>query len=279
MPLINQRCARRCGSRTCSSSPGLLFSGQIDEGDQVLAGDAHLRRLLRRSGAPVTCSTTCSTASTTGAAPRSAIGRSPAERSRPATATAVAILLAVGTLVLGFAVETRGRRNRRGLRRDHRRLLPVAQAARDPRRDDDRFAVHSPRRRRRGRGRGRRRRSSCSSAPGMLALFLGFTKRRQEAMLEGTAGVGEAPAAPAADPAAPGRGAEEAGGAFGIPSRPVLEHYSLPFLDQMIAMVTDRGDPQLRDLRGRRARWPARGMLATAPVGALRRLSLPLSDL
>jgi 4-hydroxybenzoate polyprenyltransferase len=46
---------------------------------------------------------------------------------------------------------------------------------------------------------------------GMLALFLGFTKRRQEAVSElheGTA------------------------------SRPVLEHYSLPFLDQMVAMVT-----------------------------------------
>jgi len=47
----------------------------------------------------------------------------------------------------------------------------------------------------------------------MLALFLGFTKRRQEAMLE------EAPSELAS-------------------SRPVLEHYSLPFLDQMIAMVT-----------------------------------------
>ena len=45
----------------------------------------------------------------------------------------------------------------------------------------------------------------------MLALFLGFTKRRQEAMEE----------------------MEEGG-----PSRPVLEHYSLPFLDQMVAMVT-----------------------------------------
>jgi 4-hydroxybenzoate polyprenyltransferase len=46
---------------------------------------------------------------------------------------------------------------------------------------------------------------------GMLALFLGFTKRRQEA-------------------------AEElrAGGA----TRPVLEHYSLPFLDQMVALVS-----------------------------------------
>jgi 4-hydroxybenzoate polyprenyltransferase len=45
----------------------------------------------------------------------------------------------------------------------------------------------------------------------MLALFLGFTKRRQEAMLEEQ---GEAQ------------------------TRPVLEHYSIPFLDQMIAMVT-----------------------------------------
>ena len=52
---------------------------------------------------------------------------------------------------------------------------------------------------------------------GMLALFLGFTKRRQEAMLEET------------DPL-------EVGGAPA--TRPVLEHYSLPFLDQMIAMVT-----------------------------------------
>jgi 4-hydroxybenzoate polyprenyltransferase len=45
----------------------------------------------------------------------------------------------------------------------------------------------------------------------MLALFLGFTKRRQEAMEEM---------------------------AEGGSSRPVLEHYSLPFLDQMVSMVT-----------------------------------------
>jgi 4-hydroxybenzoate polyprenyltransferase len=52
----------------------------------------------------------------------------------------------------------------------------------------------------------------------MLALFLGFTKRRQEAMLEGR---------------------EASGGPTGNPdTRPVLEHYSVPFLDQMIAMVT-----------------------------------------
>jgi 4-hydroxybenzoate polyprenyltransferase len=46
---------------------------------------------------------------------------------------------------------------------------------------------------------------------GMLALFLGFTKRRQEAIEEM---------------------AENA------ETRPVLEHYSIPFLDQMVSMVT-----------------------------------------
>ncbi len=46
---------------------------------------------------------------------------------------------------------------------------------------------------------------------GMVALFLGFTKRRQEATSELHAGTD---------------------------SRPVLEHYSIPFLDQMVAMVT-----------------------------------------
>jgi UbiA prenyltransferase family len=54
----------------------------------------------------------------------------------------------------------------------------------------------------------------------MLALFLGFTKRRQEAILE------EQPAGSVASVA------------DSAPTRPVLEHYSLSFLDQMIAMVT-----------------------------------------
>jgi 4-hydroxybenzoate polyprenyltransferase len=45
---------------------------------------------------------------------------------------------------------------------------------------------------------------------GMVALFLGFTKRRQEATSELHSGA---------------------------ESRPVLEHYSIPFLDQMVAMV------------------------------------------
>jgi hypothetical protein len=57
----------------------------------------------------------------------------------------------------------------------------------------------------------------------MLALFLGFTKRRQEAILE------ESPA----DDAAPASAA-----LADASTRPVLEHYSLAFLDQMVAMVT-----------------------------------------
>jgi 4-hydroxybenzoate polyprenyltransferase len=59
---------------------------------------------------------------------------------------------------------------------------------------------------------------------GMLALFLGFTKRRQEAIQE---------AAQPANPSASGPGSP---GAW--VTRPVLEHYSIPFLDQMVAMVT-----------------------------------------
>ena len=76
----------------------------------------------------------------------------------------------------------------------------------------------------------------------MLALFLGFTKRRQEAMdetsmpaTEGAQATGDP--GEARIPAAPGvPGGEQT--AIDKPTRPVLEHYSLPFLDQMIAMVT-----------------------------------------
>jgi hypothetical protein len=45
----------------------------------------------------------------------------------------------------------------------------------------------------------------------MVSLFLGFTKRRQEAALEN-------------------------GAQFG--ARPVLEHYTLPFLDQMVSVAS-----------------------------------------
>jgi hypothetical protein len=72
----------------------------------------------------------------------------------------------------------------------------------------------------------------------MLALFLGFTKRRQEAMEE----MEQKPAASAQG--AEGdrwseRDARTLPEASGSPTtRPVLEHYSLPFLDQMVSMVT-----------------------------------------
>jgi UbiA prenyltransferase family protein len=73
---------------------------------------------------------------------------------------------------------------------------------------------------------------------GMLALFLGFTKRRQEAMLEQ-----QMPAvSSASERKASDKPAKPAAGTAGSPepaaTRPVLEHYSLPFLDQMVAMVT-----------------------------------------
>jgi 4-hydroxybenzoate polyprenyltransferase len=58
----------------------------------------------------------------------------------------------------------------------------------------------------------------------MLALFLGFTKRRQEAMEEMSG-----PAESSAD---------ASGSAGSSVTRPVLEHYSISFLDQMVAMVT-----------------------------------------
>jgi len=60
---------------------------------------------------------------------------------------------------------------------------------------------------------------------GMLALFLGFTKRRQEAMEEQES-------MPVAS------SASRPGTAGSRVTRPVLEHYSLPFLDQMVSMVT-----------------------------------------
>ena len=69
---------------------------------------------------------------------------------------------------------------------------------------------------------------------GMLALFLGFTKRRQEAMSEASM-----PTRPPSVAARPATVRAEPNPRAGSPvTRPVLEHYSLPFLDQMVAMVT-----------------------------------------
>jgi 4-hydroxybenzoate polyprenyltransferase len=60
---------------------------------------------------------------------------------------------------------------------------------------------------------------------GMLALFLGFTKRRQEAMEEMESRPAES-------------SATASGSAGSAITRPVLEHYSVAFLDQMVSMVT-----------------------------------------
>jgi hypothetical protein len=73
---------------------------------------------------------------------------------------------------------------------------------------------------------------------GMLALFLGFTKRRQEAIEEQES----TPAASSAsEPRARALPRAEGSRGDAAPSgvtRPVLEHYSVPFLDQMVSMVT-----------------------------------------
>ncbi|MEO8091808.1 MAG: UbiA family prenyltransferase [bacterium] len=70
----------------------------------------------------------------------------------------------------------------------------------------------------------------------MLALFLGFTKRRQEAILENTTPDTSSQRAPASGD--PGEAGIRPGASGSAPTRPVLEHYSVPFLDQMVAMVT-----------------------------------------
>ena len=86
---------------------------------------------------------------------------------------------------------------------------------------------------------------------GMIAMFLGFTKRRQEAVSELHQGTS---------------------------SRPVLEHYSLPFLDQMVSLVTTGHRDQLRDLH-RQLAADRQQDDADHPAGHLRHLPLPLPDL
>ena len=72
---------------------------------------------------------------------------------------------------------------------------------------------------------------------GMLALFLGFTKRRQEAIEEASMPAASAAASEPIGERSSGRspGVEAPGSPV---TRPVLEHNSIPFLDQMVAMVT-----------------------------------------
>ena len=86
---------------------------------------------------------------------------------------------------------------------------------------------------------------------GMLAAFLGFTKRRQEAVSE----------------------LHE-----GTTTRPVLEHYSLPFLDQMVSLVTT-GTVISYAIYTVNSPIVGNEMMWTIPPVRLRDLPLPLPDL
>jgi hypothetical protein len=203
---------------------GLLFSGQLDDGAQVLAATLTFVAFCAASSAGYLLNDLLD---------REHDRRHPEKRGRPiasgavsaSTATIVAVVLVAGALVVGFAVEPEvgalvacygaitaaySLLLKRLVIVDVMTLaalfiLRVVAGAVAVEAQASEFLL------------------ICT---GMLALFLGFTKRRQEAMLE------EEEEAPVA-----GTGAEGAA-AIENPTRPVLEHYSIPFLDQMIAMVT-----------------------------------------
>ena len=188
---------------------GLLFSGQLDEGDQVLAATLTFVAFCGISSAGYLLNDLLD---------REHDRRHPEKRRRPiasgavAPGTAAAVALALGALAvaLGFAIEPEvgGLVVAYGAITTAYSLLLKRLVILDVMTIASLFilrvvagavAVEA------------QASEFLLICTGMLALFLGFTKRRQEAMLEERE---------AAD------------------SRPVLEHYSLPFLDQMIAMVT-----------------------------------------
>ena len=188
---------------------GLLFSGQLDEGDQVLAATLTFVAFCAISSAGYLFNDLLD---------REHDRRHPEKRRRPiasgavAPGTAAAVALALGALAvaLGFAIEPEvgGLVVAYGVITTAYSLLLKRLVILDVMTIASLFilrvvagavAVEA------------QASEFLLICTGMLALFLGFTKRRQEAMLEERE---------AAD------------------SRPVLEHYSLPFLDQMIAMVT-----------------------------------------
>ena len=188
---------------------GLLFSGQLDEGDQVLAATLTFIAFCGISSAGYLLNDLLD---------REHDRRHPEKRRRPiasgavapGTAAAVAIALGALAVALGFAIEPEvgGLVVAYGAITTAYSLLLKRLVILDVMTIASLFilrvvagavAVEA------------QASEFLLICTGMLALFLGFTKRRQEAMLEERE---------AAD------------------SRPVLEHYSLPFLDQMIAMVT-----------------------------------------
>ena len=86
---------------------------------------------------------------------------------------------------------------------------------------------------------------------GFLAAFLGFTKRRQEAVSELHEGTS---------------------------TRPVLEHYSLPFLDQMVSLVTT-GTVISYAIYTVNSPLIGNQMMLDDPARGLRDLPLPVPDL
>jgi len=190
---------------------GLLFSGRLDEGDQVLAATLTFVAFCAVSSAGYLVNDLLD---------REQDRRHPEKRDRPiasgalapGTAETSAVMLAAGGIALGLLVEPEvgGLVALYGVITSAYSLLLKRLVILDVMTIASLFilrvvagavAVEA------------QASEFLLICTGMLALFLGFTKRRQEAMLEELDG-------------------EEAG------TRPVLEHYSLPFLDQMIAMVT-----------------------------------------
>jgi hypothetical protein len=220
---------------------GLLFSGQLDEGDQVLAATLTFIAFCGISSAGYLLNDLLD---------REHDRRHPEKRRRPiasgavAPGTAAAVALALGALAvaLGFAIEPEvgGLVVAYGAITTAYSLLLKRLVILDVMTIASLFilrvvagavAVEA------------QASEFLLICTGMLALFLGFTKRRQEAMLETT----DVPPASSQGASATGDPGEAgirpgAAGSAETPaaeaSRPVLEHYSLPFLDQMIAMVT-----------------------------------------
>jgi hypothetical protein len=198
---------------------GLLFSGQLDEGDQVLA-------------ATLTFVAFCGIASAgylfNDLRDREHDRHHPEKRLRPIasgalaapTATGWAVALAAGALALGFAVEPEvgGMVALYGAITGAYSLVLKRIVIADVMTIGSLFILRVVAGAVAVEAQASEYLLVCT---GFLALFLGFTKRRQEAILE------EATV-----------GAFESGPGVEQPTRPVLEHYSLPFLDQMIAMVT-----------------------------------------
>ena len=225
---------------------GLLFSGKLDEGAQVLDATLTFAAFCAISSAGYLFNDLHD-------APFDR--QHPEKRHRPiasgALPASVAWPAAVALAAIGLGVALarglgRGRRVRGPVRRHHRRLLPGDQAPGDPRRDDDRLAVHPSRGRRRGRGRGPRLGVADS-----LHGDAGPVPRLHQAAPGGDVGSIDAHrllvrqrAAAAVDPAQPDPRREVAGDPAG--ARALLA--AVPRPDGRHGHR--RGDHQLRDLRG-----------------------------